>query len=306
VEIPADGDCLFTATAFQILQELDRLNCPPTLKTHLERLGIQNIEQGNSKYVAQKLRSLVVDEWQSQFADEYMEFFLYTSEVGQDKKNMFMLEAEEFRNAGVSARSLGDCVLLALPNILKLPFMILTTQTMSPFTDICPRSIVAGARPIFLAYESSGPGHYNALVKTEHKSESQPKETMLSKKSTDKANGTRKSRKRARHETQDLTPQKGKDFLSSKGENIKEGPLNVAEVFLMRSIMNNCIVNEKQVGRKEDFQTSVANLFNKVAEFLTGDDVLGKLPIKYHKVNNLKRAARRILKEDDKQDKFGS
>jgi hypothetical protein len=111
--------------------------------------------------------------------------------------------------------------------------------------------------------------------------------------------------KRGRHETQDLTPQKGKDFLSSKGENIKEGPLNVAEVFLMRSIMNNCIVNEKQVGRKEDFQTSVANLFNKVAEFLTGDDVLGKLPIKYHKVN-LKRAARRILKEDDKQDKFGS
>ena len=117
MEISADGDCLFTATAFQILQELDHLNCPPTLKTHLERLGIQNIEQGNSKYVAQKLRSLVVDEWQSQFADEYIEFFLYTSEVGQDKKNMFMLEAEEFRNAGVFARSLGDCVLLALSNM---------------------------------------------------------------------------------------------------------------------------------------------------------------------------------------------
>ena len=108
------------------------------------------------------MRELVVDEWQGEFQENYSEFF--TSDGLIDDSVAFMQEAEEYRKKGTFAGSLGDSMPLALANILKLPLMILSTKHNVPFIDICPRSVMTGAAPIFLARYNAGAGYYNAII----------------------------------------------------------------------------------------------------------------------------------------------
>jgi hypothetical protein len=307
VDIPADGDCLFTSTAFQLLQLFNGPNeCSDALKAHLNGLGI-DIENANINSVAEKLRSLVVNEWQGQFCEEYMEFFFSSVQSNADPKLMFLQEAEKFRQKGVFAASLGDAAPLALSNILHLPIMVLTTNNARAFTDICPRFLITGAKPIFLAHYTDGPGHYNALVKNDvdtianqqHITESPSNKSApvtTKRKSTKK---TKLSRKRKRHEFQTISPRKSKDFLLSRKEYIKEGSINVAEHFLMRTIMNELLV--KTPGK--EFQSAVANLYNEVVNLIKNDSILKRIPVNTYKESKLKKSVRKILKEDDKIDK---
>ncbi len=101
VDIPADGDYLFTSTAFQLLQLFNGPNeCSDALKAYLNGLGI-DIENANINSVAEKLRSLVVNEWQGQFCEEYMEFFSSSVQSNVDPKLMFLQEAEKFKQLGI-------------------------------------------------------------------------------------------------------------------------------------------------------------------------------------------------------------
>ena len=162
IDIPKDGDCLFKSVAFQLFQLSSNPSlCASELVAHLQTLAI-NIQDGNIDDVAERLRELVVDEWQGEFQENYSEFF--TSDGLIDDSVAFMQEAEEYRKKGTFAGSLGDSMPLALANILKLPLMILSTKHNVPFIDICPRSVMTGAAPIFLARYNAGVGHYNAII----------------------------------------------------------------------------------------------------------------------------------------------
>ena len=154
IPITGDGNCFFTAVAFQVLQILMAPSCPENLHTHLASIRIKS--QHNVKELSGRLRQLVVDEWQEN-AEEYRPFF----------ENIDMhLESEIFRASGEFAGRLGDALPLTMANILQTPILILATVHNMPFLPVVPRNNLNNGIIIYLSYTQEGPGHYDALVAT--------------------------------------------------------------------------------------------------------------------------------------------
>ena len=107
--------------------------------------------------VADRLRHLIVNEWQGPNMHEYKQFL-----VGEDPD--VFIEAERFRNSGTFATSLGDCMPLAMSNVLRIPILIISTQASTPVLNVSGRDIYSHAEPLYLSYNLAGPGHYDALV----------------------------------------------------------------------------------------------------------------------------------------------
>ena len=156
VEIPKNGDCLFTAVAFQLQQLFSVIEEDSVTKSYLQKLGIRS-EQSLAE-IASLLRNLVVDEWTGSFAGDYYDFFHGNS------KNNYVQQAESFRISGTFASDLGDAMPLALANVLGMPLVILSLDHFTHFLDICPREVKCGVFPIYLCYYSTGGGHYDALL----------------------------------------------------------------------------------------------------------------------------------------------
>ena len=107
------------------------------------------------------------------------------------------------------------------------------------------------------------------------------------------------SRKRVRQEYQKFSPQKGKDFLSTRSENICNGPLNLAEHFLLRAIIN-YLIGEKD----SNLSSHAGNFYNAAIEIIRKDAELDKLPISGYSNQRIKKEIRKILLNDDKLDQF--
>ena len=76
IDIPKDGNCLFKSVAFQLFQLSSNPSlCASELVAHLQTLAI-NIQDGNIDDVAERLRELVVDEWQGEFQETIQSFLL--------------------------------------------------------------------------------------------------------------------------------------------------------------------------------------------------------------------------------------
>ena len=155
VEIPKNGDCLFTAVAFQLQQLFSAIKGNSATKSHFQQLGIRS-EQSLVE-IAGLLRNLVVDEWTGSFAGDYYDFF------HGDSKDNYVQQAESFRISGTFASDLGDAMPLALANVLGMPLVILSLDHFTHFLDICPREVKCGVFPIHLCHYSTGGGHYDAL-----------------------------------------------------------------------------------------------------------------------------------------------
>ena len=106
--------------------------------------------------LARALRSLIVEEWTGPNAEEYMNF------IEEDVD--FHLEAQKYRSEGFFLGPLGDLMPMAMSNVLNLPLCIITSESHTPVISVCPLRTVSGSVPVMLAYTSSGPGHYDALV----------------------------------------------------------------------------------------------------------------------------------------------
>ena len=52
---------------------------------------------------------------------------------------------------------------MAMSNILGIPIAIVTAEPSQPLVNVCPRESADTPTPIFLAYNSAGPGHYDAI-----------------------------------------------------------------------------------------------------------------------------------------------
>jgi hypothetical protein len=77
VNIAGDGNCFFTAVAFQLNQIMTTTNAenvPGTALRHLISIGIT--PEQTVPDIANTLRRLVVDEWTGQHMDEYQHFLL--------------------------------------------------------------------------------------------------------------------------------------------------------------------------------------------------------------------------------------
>ena len=75
----------------------------------------------------------------------------------------FELEAQKFLQDGYYASNVGDIMPLAMANILHANFIIFTADPQNPLWYVTPEDTPT-QETVFLVYNSSGPGHYDAAL----------------------------------------------------------------------------------------------------------------------------------------------
>lgn len=164
---PRNGNCFFQSVAHALSKYIiPHKSVSSDMLSHLQKLGL--INQPDIDEVCAKLRTLIVEEEWMRYPDAYTPFI-----TGTGRK--FEIEAKLFLNDGHFASELGKSMPLAIANLLKLPLVLITQMENFPVLPITPRESLQ-CLPIFVAYDQSGPGHYDAVVQIENM---QPTEESL-------------------------------------------------------------------------------------------------------------------------------
>ena len=148
-----DGDCFFHCVSESLTSTTVAGNSE--FESHLKSIGLSRDMLENEKVIV--LRRLIVEEFFGPNWHVY-EPFLVTSDVGYDK------EARKFQQPGFYDSELGNCVPLAMSNILQVPIVIFTSMENYPVTHVIPRGRILSEIPFYLAYDHSGSGHYSSVV----------------------------------------------------------------------------------------------------------------------------------------------
>jgi hypothetical protein len=152
--VDGDGDCCFTSVGYGIEKFFDL--DPSPLTDHLRAINIYKNQDVCERVV--RLRELVVMEWLGEYSHEY-EMFLTVAD-----KSSFYEMAQQFIQRGVFDCELGNSVLMALSNVLKCPVVIFTSIDTYPIIPLIPRQAPLSAIPIYVAFNQSGKGHYDAIA----------------------------------------------------------------------------------------------------------------------------------------------
>ena len=161
VAMPKDGDCLFSAVAFQLQSRYASEEKDSPLYQHLHTLGIK-ADQPDLQIIVQKLRALTVKEF---FGGRRSEYVSYLDSSHRDEfENM----ANNFVERGFFDCELGNATPLALANILQVPLVIMSSIENFPVIPIIPREPPLTNVPIYIAYQRVGSGHYDATVEAQH------------------------------------------------------------------------------------------------------------------------------------------
>lgn len=151
VNIPGNGNCFFQSVAHAIENTIiPNQTISREVINHLDSLGLLDV--GND--ICGKLRNLVVDEWLTN-PDQYKPFL-----TGEQT---FETEARLFLNDGHFATQLGNSMPLVMANVLKHPVVVVTEMENLPVLPVTPRESIQ-CLPIFVAFDQSGAGHYDAVV----------------------------------------------------------------------------------------------------------------------------------------------
>ena len=73
-------------------------------------------------------------------------------------------EADRFIQSGTFSGPLGDLIPLAIANVIQILLLVLNPSFLTPFVMISPEGMVPASNVVYLAYNASGPGHYDALI----------------------------------------------------------------------------------------------------------------------------------------------
>lgn len=150
IAVPSDGDCLFASVAVGIKDLSQR-----GISNVLNDMSIDPTEQPIAD-VVQTLRKAVVEEWLGENTGSYQSFL--TSDQLHE-------QAQSFLNSGTFAGDIGDLVVRALANVLKIPIVVFTSVENMPTIVVTPPNVVTeNVQPLHLAYNAHGPGHYDAAV----------------------------------------------------------------------------------------------------------------------------------------------
>ena len=147
VPVSGDGNCLFYAVSYALLQKndsnvLQRLCCSP---------------QTNVKELAKVLRQATVIEWLGENTHHYQSFLTHSQLCEQ---------AQQFLQDGEYSGDMGDLVLPALVNVLSLPVIVFTSVENMPVMTLLPiSSVPTDSHPLFIAYNQDGSGHYYAVCR---------------------------------------------------------------------------------------------------------------------------------------------
>lgn len=156
VQVPGDGNCLFTSVALH-LQSVGQMPAAP-LHSIVESLGI-DLSVDSVEEIAAQLRRAVVAEWLGDHYSEYTRFLAF-SQLEQ--------EAQRFLRSGEFAGDVGDLVIAALSNVLHSPIVLFTSIVNMPILVLTPsHEPMDNPQPIHLTFEQHGAGHYDLAIYSE-------------------------------------------------------------------------------------------------------------------------------------------
>ena len=154
VIIMGDGNCFFTAVAFHLSNLMSAYESTAiSVRRRLASIGL--LQTMNMQEIADHLRGLVVKEWRER-ADEYVRFLPETVN--------YFAEVSKFENPGFFTSPLGDHMPKAMSNILGMPLCIVGSEPNTPVLQVSPSASTDSPVQVILAYNSNGPGHYNATI----------------------------------------------------------------------------------------------------------------------------------------------
>lgn len=153
VNVPPNGNCFFLAITYAIVNSIiPNKAISNDLVSHLESLRLMNYKDTNE--MSHKLRELIVHEWISH-PEDYQPFL----GVGQ----LLDHEASLFHYDGHFASELGNCMALAMANLINLPIVVITQMESMSVVPVTPRETLQ-CLPIFVAFDHAGVGHYDAVA----------------------------------------------------------------------------------------------------------------------------------------------
>ena len=145
--IEKDGNCFFRETARQLNKLLQRSDLSDDQRQHISLLELGINKESDTR----NLRLLFVREV-SQNIDEYREWMSSPS---------FASDIKRFQNDGHFACEIGDICAKACANLLRIPIVLITALPTVASIPFLPEYFT-GSTPVYLAYDHSGPGHYDA------------------------------------------------------------------------------------------------------------------------------------------------
>ena len=157
--IAKDEDCCFRAVARNIckLTETSRINSH--VYENLAHLGLVNLSE---EHLTNRLRALTVSEWSGENRKRY-ESFLTTDNFDE--------EVERFTHKGYFTGELGNLMVLAMANVLKMPIVIFSSLENYPTIPILPCQHLNGMPMLFVSFNSAGCGHYDYVYMEDVQSE---------------------------------------------------------------------------------------------------------------------------------------
>ena len=144
-EVARDGNCFFRAVARQLGKHL--LLYREQIEAHCTLLGLGRSEEEDTG----KLRKLFIKEV-SENIDDYKDWMT---------GNNHLEEIDKFNQDGYFASEVGDFCAKATATLLRVPVVVVTALPNQPTVPFLPRDFVT-TTPIYIAYDHSGPGHYDA------------------------------------------------------------------------------------------------------------------------------------------------
>ena len=151
--VPGNGHCCFIS----IVKETSKLMISngennAEFRRHLDRLGFQASLNEDTKL----LRSLFCQEIEENI-EQYRNFVDF--DINE--------ELSKFSVSGCFYSSLGDLCVLACSNLLQTSIVLITSIPGTPCIPFVP-STICNKMAILIAYNHSGPGHYDATRAEEH------------------------------------------------------------------------------------------------------------------------------------------
>ena len=152
VNILGDGNCAFRSVAQQIIS-MSSCGGEPELRAHFEDLGLE----GDEDAISSQLRYLFVKELQNK-SEEYR--LKYTYDMSAES---FQKEVKAFSSDGIFSGQVGDIVMKALSDILCCSIIIISSLDAIEVIPLFPEKILSNYS-LFIAYDHSGPGHYDGTI----------------------------------------------------------------------------------------------------------------------------------------------
>jgi hypothetical protein len=158
VSVRKDGDCLFHAMIRQ-LKISDNYMTPRSSK------GTVYDETADALW----LRLSVLEEIEN--STEHYRVFL-----GNMTRTKFAAQVQLYSSPGQFAGDFGDLLPVAVANFLKRIIILISSSPFRPYQSIIPRVTPMSSEPLYLAHNTFGCGHFDAVKRASCESESSEEE----------------------------------------------------------------------------------------------------------------------------------